>query len=89
MKDSLVALTNARMDDWDQNLEIIAHAYWTTENVTTKFTPSYMLYGREYNEVSPELLHQDNRMTENEHIYNLRKMLLQTQEMTGARMEAD
>jgi hypothetical protein len=36
---ALVRVTNARIDAWGQKLERIAHAYRTTENITTGFTP--------------------------------------------------
>jgi hypothetical protein len=47
IKDALISMINERMDDWDTKLEIVAHAYRTTKNIATGFTPFFMLYGRE------------------------------------------
>jgi hypothetical protein len=46
-----------------------------------------MLYGRECNEAHPNQIEMEEMMTENEYVYQLRKMLLQRWEMTGKRME--
>jgi hypothetical protein len=47
LKDMLSSYTNAYQDDWDLYLPIINHAYMTTVNTQTGYTPFFMLYGRE------------------------------------------
>ena len=47
LKDALYHYVNAFQDDWDGYLPVVAHAYRTTVNVVTGYSPFYLLYGRE------------------------------------------
>ena len=38
---------NENQKDWDQNLDLIGFAYNTAVQSTTKFSPFYLMYGRE------------------------------------------
>jgi transposase InsO family protein len=46
-KDMLSAYINIFQNNWDNYLAIVANYYRTTVNAATKFTPYYMMYGRE------------------------------------------
>ena len=47
LKEQLASWTNKFQTDWDEHLQKAAHAYRTTINDATGFTPFYMLFGRE------------------------------------------
>ena len=47
IKDMLAAYVNEFQDDWDQYLALVAHAYRTTVNEATGYSPYFLLYGRE------------------------------------------
>ena len=43
----LACYTNENHRDWEKYLPFIAFAYNTSVNETTKFSPFYLVYGRE------------------------------------------
>ena len=47
MTKSLVKYINADQSDWDENLECVLFSYRTSVHATTKYTPFYLMYGRE------------------------------------------
>jgi hypothetical protein len=47
LKDSLASFCNAKQDDWDLWIGVVAYGYTTTVNSATGYTPFFMLYGRE------------------------------------------
>ena len=47
LKEQLASWTNKFQTDWDEHLQKAAHAYRTTINDATGFTPFFMLFGRE------------------------------------------
>lgn len=47
LKAQLQKLVNEHQDDWDTTLDEIIFAYRTSRHVSTKFTPSLLMYGRE------------------------------------------
>ena len=44
---SLVKYINADQNDWDENLESVLVSYHTSVDATTKYTPFFLMYGRE------------------------------------------
>ena len=44
---SLVKYINADQNDWDENLESVLFSYRTNVHATTKYTPFFLMYGRE------------------------------------------
>ena len=44
---SLVKYINADHFDWDENLESVLFSYRTSVHATTKYTPFFLMYGRE------------------------------------------
>ena len=63
LKDQLVAYTNAHQNDWDIYLAVIAHAYRTSVNEATGFTPYFMLYGRECSAPSEQWIEEISKHT--------------------------
>ena len=55
---SLVKYINADQDDWDEHLESVLFSYHTSVHATTKYTPFFLMYGREA--VLPIQLHTSN-----------------------------
>ena len=55
---SLVKYINADQNDWDENLESVLFSYRTSVHATTKYTPFFLMYGREA--VLPIQLQTDN-----------------------------
>ena len=55
---SLVKYINADQDDWDEHLESVLFSYRTSVHATTKYTPFFLMYGREA--VLPIQLHTSN-----------------------------
>ncbi|KAL5457687.1 hypothetical protein EMCRGX_G034973 [Ephydatia muelleri] len=55
---SLVKYNNADQDDWDEHLESVLFSYRTSVHATTKYTPFFLMYGREA--VLPIQLHTSN-----------------------------
>ena len=47
LKEQLASWTNKFQTDWNEHLQKAAHAYRTTINNATGFTPFFMLFGRE------------------------------------------
>ena len=47
IKDMLKSFINEFQDDWDKYLAVVAHAYRTTINEATGYSPYYLLHGRE------------------------------------------
>jgi len=47
VKDILAAYTNARQDDWDDYLSVLAFSQRSMVNSTTGYSPAMALYGRE------------------------------------------
>jgi hypothetical protein len=47
VKDMLAAYANAKQDDWDEYLSVIAFGQRSTVNSTTGYSPAMALYGRE------------------------------------------
>jgi hypothetical protein len=41
----LTKLVNEKQLDWDEHMNIIMYAYWTTFKVTTRHTPYELVYG--------------------------------------------
>ncbi len=47
LKASLQKVVNDQQDDWDQLVDNVLFAYRTSRQGSTKFTPFYLMYGRE------------------------------------------
>ena len=47
LKDQLRTFTNLEQNNWDDRLAYFAHAYNTTVNTRTGYTPFFLMYGRE------------------------------------------
>jgi hypothetical protein len=60
LKEQLASWTNKFQTDWDVHLQKAAHAYRTTINEATGFTPFYLMHGRECNGPTQEHLHDMN-----------------------------
>ena len=79
LKDMLASFVSANQEDWDVYLPIIAHAYRTTVNTATGFTPFRMLYGREARQPSEswiETFAELKKIDINEYIRRLTESLL-------------
>ena len=44
---SLLKYINADQNDWDEHLESVLFSYRTSVHATTKYTPFFLMYGRE------------------------------------------
>jgi hypothetical protein len=47
LKDQLSSYINEFHDNWDEHVGMVAHAYRTTRNEATGFTPFFLMHGRE------------------------------------------
>jgi hypothetical protein len=47
VKDQIRTYCNENQDNWDEHLAYIAHAYRTTINTATGYTPYFLMFGRE------------------------------------------
>ena len=43
----IVKYINSDQNDWDENLEFVLFSYRTSVHATTKYTPLFLMYGRE------------------------------------------
>ena len=44
---AVVKYINTEQDDWDEHIESVLFSYRTSVHASTKFTPFYLMYGRE------------------------------------------
>ena len=44
---AIVKYLNPEQDDWDEHIDAILFSYRTSIHASTKFTPFYLIYGRE------------------------------------------
>ena len=44
---ALVKVINAKQDDWDKHLDSVLLSYRTSVHASTKYTPFYLMYGRD------------------------------------------
>lgn len=83
MKDMLYNFTNERHNNWDQSVKLVAMLYNSTVNVSTGYTPYYLMFGREMNMVDDIKIHtsKDN----GEYVENICEALSLAWEITTER----
>jgi hypothetical protein len=69
LKDMLAVFVNAHQDDWDDYLQFVAHAYNTTVNAQTGFTPFLMMHGREARQLCNEWIEHYVKDTKDKEAY--------------------
>ena len=87
LKDMLAVYVNAHQDDWDDYLPFVAHAYNTTVNAQTGFTPFLMVYGREARQLCNEWIEHyvKNTINPEEYVIQLANALQLGWDLAGLR----
>ena len=88
LKDMLSMYVQQHQRDWDTFLPVIVHAYRTTINVATGYTPFRILFGREARQPSEEWIEEfatTNKVDINEYVNDLTQAMLYTWRSVGER----
>jgi RNase H-like domain found in reverse transcriptase/Integrase zinc binding domain/Reverse transcriptase (RNA-dependent DNA polymerase) len=88
LKDMLSMYVQQHQRDWDSFLPVIVHAYRTTINVATGYSPFRILFGREARQPSEEWIEDfatTNKVDINEYVNDLTQAMLYTWRSVGER----
>ena len=89
LKDMLSMYVQQHQRDWDTFLPVIVHAYRTTINVATGYSPFRILFGREARQPSEEWIEEfatTNQVDINEYVNDLTHAMLYTWRSVGERI---
>jgi hypothetical protein len=88
LKDMLSMYVQQHQRDWDTFLPVIVHAYRTTINIATGYSPFRILFGREARQPSEEWIEEfatTNKVDINEYVNDLTQAMLYTWRSVGER----
>ena len=88
LKDMLSMYVQQHQRDWDTFLPVIVHAYRTTINVATGYSPFRIVFGREARQPSEEWIEEfakTNQVDINEYVNDLTQAMLYTWRSVGER----
>jgi hypothetical protein len=85
MKDMLYNFTNERHNNWDKSVKLVAMLYNSTVNVSTGYTPYYLMFGREMNMVDDTQIQIKKDNNNGEYVEDLCEALSLAWEVTTER----
>ena len=89
LKDMISIYVKENQRDWDRYIPIIVHAYRTTVNVATGFSPFAAMYGREAKQPAEQWIEDfrtTSQVTISEYVNRLSEVLLSTWRLIGKKI---